>query len=243
MPRLKAFFIHLLLSILISLAALFLVFAVWYPAPLHHALAVTRIFFLLIIVDVTLGPVLTLIVYKSGKSTLFFDLSIIAALQLSALAYGVWVVAEGRPAWLVFNIDRFDVVQVVDIDQRHIALAAAEYQVPPWSGPDWVGADRTASGELSSDIIFEAAFGGPDIAQRPFLYRPIGEFREEIQRRARALEQLRLFNEESVVFAALSKWPQATGWLPLMAAARPMVIFLGEDNTEILGVVDLRPWK
>jgi len=31
------------------------------------------------------------------------DLTVIALLQLSALAYGVWTVAEGRPVWLSLN--------------------------------------------------------------------------------------------------------------------------------------------
>src|SRR5690606_22701846 len=126
--RLKAFFIHLLLSVLVALASLFWVFTIWYPALLHQALAVTHILLLLVIVAMTLGPLLTLVVYKPGKPTLFFDLTVIAALQLSALAYGLWTVAEGRPAWLVFNVDRFDVVQVVDIDTRHLEQAAPEYQ-------------------------------------------------------------------------------------------------------------------
>lgn len=241
--RLKAFFLHIMLSVIVALVSVFWVFIVWYPPPLHQALAVTYVFILLVSVDVMLGPILTLIVYKPAKKTLAFDLGVIAALQLSALGYGIWTVAEGRPAWLVFNVDRFDVVQVVDIDQRHLDLAAAEYQAPPWGGPDWVGAGRMAGNELNNEILFEAAFGGPDIAQRPFLYRPISEFREAIRSRAHVLEQLRSFNEDSTVLATLSKWPQATGWLPLMARARPMVVLLGENNTEVLAIVDLRPWK
>lgn len=241
--RFKAFAIHLLLSILVALAALFWVFTVWYPAPLHQALAVTHIFLLLILVDMALGPILTLIVYKPGKTTLVFDLAVIAALQLSALAYGLWTVAEGRPAWLVFNVDRFDVVQVVDIDQRHLAQAATEYQAPPRFGPAWVGADRAASGEHRNDIILESAFGGPDIAQRPFLYRPLTQFAPDMQSRAQPLERLADYNDAGTVTATLEKWPQASGWLPLMARAQPMVVLLAEDNTQVLGLVPLHPWQ
>lgn len=239
--RLKAFFIHLLLSVLVALASLFWVFTIWYPALLHQALAVTHILLLLVIVDMTLGPLLTLVVYKPGKPTLFFDLTVIAALQLSALAYGLWTVAEGRPAWLVFNVDRFDVVQVVDIDTRHLEQAAPEYQTPSWFGPGWVGADR-ARGEHRNEILFEAAFGGPDIAQRPFLYRPLAEFAEDIQSRAQPLERLADYNDAETVATTLAKWPQASGWVPLMARAQPMVVLLKDDNTDVLGIVALNPW-
>ena len=241
--RFKAFSIHLLLSVLVALAALFWVFTVWYPEPLHQALAVTHIFLLLIVVDIILGPMLTLVVYKSAKTTLVFDLAVIAALQLSALAYGLWTVAEGRPAWLVFNVDRFDVVQVVDIDQRHLAQAAPEYQTPSWFGPGWVGADRSASGEHRNDIVLESAFGGPDIAQRPFLYRPLTEFRAAMQSRAQPLDELAKYNDAETVAAILAAWPQASGWVPLMARVQPMVVLLGERNTEVLGIVPLRPWE
>ena len=118
--RLKAFFLHLSLSAVIALLALLLVFGLWYPAPLHTAVGVTHIFLLLLLIDVVLGPLLTLLVYKAGKKTLVFDLAVIAVLQLSALGYGLWTVAEGRPAWLVFNADRFDLVRVLDIDARKL---------------------------------------------------------------------------------------------------------------------------
>lgn len=240
--RFKAFSIHLLGSGLIVLTALLWVFLVWYPAPLHKALAVTHIFLLLLFVDMMLGPLLTLMVYKPAKRTLVFDLIVIAVLQLSALGYGLWTVAKGRPAWLVFNVDRFDVVQVVDIDERHLELADPTYKTAPWVGPEWVGADHSASGEHYNSILFESVLGGPDIAQRPFLYRPLTQFKETMRDKAQPLTRLSDFNDAETVVATLSKWPQASGWLPLMARAQPMVVLLKEDNTEVLGIVALNPW-
>lgn len=104
--RLIAFLVHLIISIVVAIAAVGLVFFVLYPAPLHTAVGVTGIFLLLLMVDVCLGPVLTFIVYKKGKKTLKMDLAVIAILQFSALVYGLYAVAEGRPAWLVFANDR-----------------------------------------------------------------------------------------------------------------------------------------
>ena len=43
---------------------------------------------LMIGVDVVIGPLLTLIVFDPKKKHLKFDLVVIAALQLAALAYG-----------------------------------------------------------------------------------------------------------------------------------------------------------
>src|SRR5690554_2696262 len=138
--RIKAFLYHLTLSILILSFTSYLFFYIWYPAPLYTATGITKIFLLLLAVDVVLGPLLTLIVYKAGKKTLIMDLTVIALLQLSALGYGAWTVAEGRPAWLVFGGDRLELVRIPDIDQRNIGTQAL-YSTPAWTGPQWVGAD------------------------------------------------------------------------------------------------------
>lgn len=241
--RLKAFLLHLAASALIALLALLLVFRLWYPAPLHEALGVTHIFLLLLLIDVILGPLLTLLVYKTGKKTLVMDLAIIAALQLAALGYGLWTVAEGRPAWIVYNADRFDVVTVVDIDTRQLDEALPEYRNAPWTGPRWVGATRPDDIEQRNSIIFEAVQGGYDLAQRPYLYRPLTEMTQAIQQRAQPLDKLTDFNDATAVRDALYNWPDAAAWVPLMARVKPMVVLLGKNHSDVLAIVDLNPWK
>jgi hypothetical protein len=240
--RIKAFLIHLSSSAVIALIVLLLVFHIWYPSPLHTALGVTHIFLLLLGVDVVLGPLLTFLVFKVGKKTLVFDLALICLLQLSALGYGVWTVAQGRPAWLVFNVDRFDLVQAVDIDSRYLDKADAKYRSAPWFGPDWVAAARPVDKEQRQTIMFEAVLWGSDIAQRPNLYRPLDQFANDIASRAQPLEKLNSFNENAAVSSTLETWPAATAWLPLKARAKPMVVLLGQNRHEIIAIVDLNPW-
>lgn len=239
--RLKAFFLHLSLSAVIALLALLLVFGLWYPAPLHTAVGVTHIFLLLLLIDVVLGPLLTLLVYKVGKKTLVFDLAVIAVLQLSALGYGLWTVAEGRPAWLVFNTDRFDLVRVLDIDARKLDEALAEYRHPSWLGPRWVAAAPPSDNAERNELIFEAVQGGSDLPQRPDLYRPLVDSHEALQARLHALPELQRFNSIEQVQAVTQQWPAADAWLPLMAGT-PMVVLLNKESAEVLAVVDLRPW-
>ena len=240
--RLKAFFLHLGLSAIIALLVLCLVFRLWYPAPLAAAVGVIHVFLMLLLVDVILGPMLTLLVYKAGKKTLVFDLAMIAALQLAALSYGLWAVSQGRPAWLVFNVDRFDVVQVLDIDTRRVDQAPSEYRAPGWSGPKWVAAIGPDNIERRNEILFEAVQGGSDIAQRPELYHSLAASSEQMKARALSLSSLSQFNESEAVINTLAAWPQATGWLPLMARAQPMVVLLTSSNTRVLAIVPLRPW-
>ena len=59
---------------------------------------------MLLAIDVILGPLLGLLVYKEGKKSLKFDLSVIILIQIAALCYGVFSIEQGRPAWLVYNV-------------------------------------------------------------------------------------------------------------------------------------------
>ena len=97
MNRFRAAATHLGLSLLVASAIFLPVYFFWYPSALFDTAGGRDLFLLIAAVDVTLGPLLTLIVFRSGKKGLAFDLSIIAAMQLVALSYGVWVLFEARP--------------------------------------------------------------------------------------------------------------------------------------------------
>lgn len=241
--RVLFFFRHLAISLGIAGIVVWLIFWEWYPSPLHKALAVTDIFLLLLAVDVVLGPCLTLLVCKAGKKNLYFDLAVIFSLQLAALGYGLWTVAQARPAWLVFNVDRFDLVQVIDIDADSQARAAPAYRQPGWLGPQWVAALPPVDRAERNRLVFESAMGGSDLPQRPDLYVPLEQVSDELARQVSALDSLRRFNDAERVNAVLGAWPQARGWLPLMARAQPMVVLMGPEPAQVLAVVALKPWE
>lgn len=241
--RVRFFLGHLAGSAIVALFAVLLVFHVWYPAPLHEALGVTRIFLMLLLVDVIVGPLLTLLVYKVGKKNLLLDLIVIACLQLAALSYGLWTVAEGRPAWIVFNVDRFDLVQMVDVDTRQLDGARQEYRSAPWFGPQWVGAANPENVEQRNALVFESLMGGSDIAQRPNLYRPLADLSDLVRNKAKPLEELSSYNAAERVREILAQWPDADAWSPMMARAKSMVVLLNKERAEVVAVVALNPWK
>src|SRR5262245_27659918 len=88
--------IHLLISAAIAGIALSVMLLVWYPGPLFEACGGTGLLFILIGVDVVIGPLITLIIFRIGKRGLRFDLCAIAVLQLSALLFGSYVLFEAR---------------------------------------------------------------------------------------------------------------------------------------------------
>ena len=105
MSRWQASAIHLAISSVIFLILLAIILYVWYPGLLFQIDGGWDGLQIVIGVDLVLGPLLTLIVFKAGKPSLKFDLSCIAFLQAICLAGGVYIVHAERPIVLVLAWD------------------------------------------------------------------------------------------------------------------------------------------
>ena len=241
MKRLKFFLSHLSISLLIALLIMSLVFFIWYPAPLSQAVGVTHIFLMLLVSDVIVGPILVLLVYKEGKKSLKFDLSIIILLQLSALIYGIYSIEQGRPAWIAFNIDRFELVRKNEIVDQNINHVQPQFQQPSWLKPQFVATVFAKDTNQRNKDMFAEVLGGISIAQRPERYVNFIQAEEQIQQRVQKLELLQKFNNKTDVEKILAKYPQATAFLPLKASAVDMTVLL-DQNSNVIKIVDLRPW-
>lgn len=103
MSRFKAFAIHFALSLAIFVFLAYLVLAHWYPDFFFDSDGGWQGIRIIVLVDLVLGPLLTLVVYKAGKPGLKFDLSMIALVQSVCLVAGVWVVYSERPIALVYS--------------------------------------------------------------------------------------------------------------------------------------------
>ncbi len=241
--RLKFFLSHLFISAMIALIVVGLVFFVWYPAPLAEAVGVTDIFLMLLVIDVIVGPVLGWLVYKEGKKTLKMDLSIIILLQLSALLYGIYSIGQGRPVWLAYTVDRFEVVRKNELIEDNIAKALPQYQQPSWFKPQFVGVVFAKDTNVRNDEMFQELFAGISISQKPERYVPLIDVKNQIQQRAQDLKLLKQFNDPQSVQKILAKYPQANAFVPLKATAVDMTVLINKETGEVVEIVDLRPWK
>lgn len=98
----KAFFIHLALSLLIFLSLVAVMINLWFPGKLFFLDGGWQGLKLVAIVDLVLGPALTLMLYKPGKPKLILDMSLIATIQIAALAYGFYATYTQRTVALVY---------------------------------------------------------------------------------------------------------------------------------------------
>lgn len=242
-PRLRASLLHLAGSLAVAGLALILVYRIWYPAPMDQALAVTHVFLILMGVNIFIGPFLTLIVFKPGKKYLAFDLICIVVLQLLAFGYGLSAVAAGRPAWIVFNQDRFDLVRAFEIDPGAARAAAEIYRQPSWLGPRWVAAAPPDDVEARNRVLFEALSTGVDVPHRPNLYFPLEQAADTIRAHAAPLDDLLAYNDKANVAATLARHPEADAWLPLNSRNAALVVLIEKKSARVIAAVDLRPWR
>lgn len=241
--RLNFFISHLFISFLITLVVIGVVFFIWYPSPLATAAGVTHIFLMLLVIDVIVGPFLGLLVYKQGKKSLKFDLSLIIGIQIAALCYGLFSIEQGRPVWIAYNIDRFELVRKNEIVNNYIDQVLPQYQNVPWLKPQYVAIQFARDTKTRNDDLFTEVLGGISIAQKPERYVDFVQARSQLQQRVRSLKELNQYNDVQQVDRILSKYPQATGFVPLKANAVDMTVLINKEKGEVIKIVDLRPWK
>ena len=189
--RLRAGFIHLCLSAAIAALVFLPIYFIWYPDVLYESAGGRDLFLLIVAVDVTLGPLITTIVYVPGKWGLKFDLIVIGTLQLIALAYGVHVLFESRPVNIVFVKDRFELVRANAVPRRRRwrSSSSRAHGSLTWTGPRIVGAKLPTDSKERTDLMFSSIGGGPDVHLLPRYYVPYDEVRALAKEKGEPVEE------------------------------------------------------
>ncbi len=242
--RVKFFLGHLSISAIIAVCTLLLIFRFWYPVPLYSAVGVTKIFLILLAVDMSLGPLLTLIIAAPSKSrrALRFDLFIIGLVQLSALMYGIYKIELGRPIWIAFDTFRFEIVQAAMIDYSELNKDEFYNAQPLFSKPNWVAIVPPQSVQEKNERLFYELEQGVAPSGRPIFYQDMDLAWAKIKQEAHSLANLSQYNPQSVVATILADYKEADAYLPLLAPQIDMTVLLNTRQEEIMGIVDLRPW-
>src|SRR3954469_11985992 len=193
LSRWQASGLHLLISIAIAVGVVTLMLALWYPGPLFEAAGGNDLLIILIGVDVVVGPLITLVVFRSGKPGMKFDLSVVAVLQVAALVYGVHAVYLARPAFIVFVADQFQVASAAQLDPEELAKAKyPEFRQPPLGEPMLAFADLpTDPQELRQFAL--VGFAGHDLQEFPRFYVPYTERTAQVLAKSWPLARMRQF--------------------------------------------------
>jgi hypothetical protein len=248
--RPRAFFSHLAFSATVVGIVCAMIFFVWYPHPYFQAMGAWGVLRVLVGVDLVLGPVLTLILFKPGKWGLKFDVAFIACVQLAALVYGVTVIYRERPYFNVFAVDRFVVhaYRNVDGEQWRSALAEARVDPKPLRGPTLVVANRPADQAAYQRLIEETVFQGqPDIDQRPEFWSRFADQGSQVVARQRPLAVLRAARPDAATTIAavprrLGVAEARLGFVPTIAKNRDVTMIVDATTGEPLEAIDVDPW-
>ncbi len=245
--RVKASGIHLTISLALATLAALLVFYVWYRYPYREISGGRELFVLVVMVDVIMGPLMTLAVFNLSKprKQLRRDLAVIGLLQLAALAYGLWTVAVARPVHLVFEIDRFRVVHAVDIEPVLLQRAAPTLQQLPLTGPTLLSVREFKDSKESFDATM-AALQGLVLGARPDMWQSYAKAKPQIIATAKPLAELKTRFPASAgdIDAALKSAPPNTpvGYIPLVSRSTFWTVLINTNTAEVLGFVPLDPY-
>jgi hypothetical protein len=192
-----------------------------------------------------LGPLITLIIFKSGKKGLKFDLSVIALAQMTALSYGLFMMFEARPVFTVFAVDRFEVVTPTDFKPGSLAKASSpEYASFPLTGPRVVGARMPQDDDTKQKLLF-GELGG-DVSTLPRFYVPYDAIASDVARRAKPITVLEQKNPgiREKIGKSLDKStpPERVGFVPITGTFTEMAVLVDTMTGHILTIVDARPW-
>ncbi|MGP8034998.1 MAG: hypothetical protein ACLPQ6_12780 [Steroidobacteraceae bacterium] len=194
--RLTAFGLHLTGSAIALTLVLGTFWLAWYQWPGWYLASVLHVVGILVMVDLVLGPTLTLIVANPTKPRreLARDIGIIVTVQLAALIYGATTLWLGRPLYYTFSVDRLEIVQASDLKAEEIATAQRENPplAPFWySLPRWVWAPLPENAEEAQKIVGGALFGGSDVIQMPRYFRPWSQGLPQLRQRLQKLDELK----------------------------------------------------
>ncbi len=244
MTRWKAAGRHLLISAMVALPILVMMSWVWYPPPLFLAAGAAKLALTIIGVDVVVGPLLTLIVYKQGKRGMLFDLWVIGLLQLAALVFGLSVSVSSRPAYIVATPGAAVLVHANELYYGATPDRAALSPPPMW-GPEIVAALPAQSPEEKQALIQEIMAGRPDVEFRPERFRGIGELFDGLAPTATPLFELA--RRDAADAEAIADWREAFGYapdapllaLPLLTRNRELALVLDPSKRAAVGLLDV----
>lgn len=236
MSRYRASGIHLLISALFLTLCLGFVVSVWYPGFYVEAEGLLPILIVLLGVDLVLGPLITLIIYKKDKPKLKMDLCLIVVFQVTALGYGCYSMYEARPSYLVYTGREFHVVRSVDIIQSQLKMIDNEQLLTStFESPTWV----YAVGESPAITKFLA---GKLLVLSPNYYNEFNELFDVNQPNGYSIEELKLSSKALVVLNDSLLGGKSTGgdyfYIPILGKSKKLLMLMNKVDKSYL-VIDV----
>ena len=243
MTKRNAFLIHLGFSLLIFLILLLMIVYVWYPAPYFDASYRMKWIKIIAFVDVVLGPVLTLIIFKPGKPHLKMDMTVILLVQLSALSWGVYNAWSIHPKMTVFYDNA---VYCLDRSAVHESKADSQFATSPMKAqvsailpyPDTekLIVEYFGTGDLTKSVVFR--HGEKFISANTEATEELGKYQSDIQTVVNKNDHNK--QEWNAFVANFDRVNPDWRFYPFICLEKKKTLVLDRKNNKVEGVLDFR---
>jgi hypothetical protein len=247
MTRWKASLIHLGLCAVIYVVLLYLIVFLWYPQPYFASDGGWDGVQLITGVDLVLGPLLTLIVFRAGKPGLRRDLTLIALVQTAALIWGAWLVYDQRIAVVTYADGSFYTLnneQVLEAGGQASIVAAQSSSIPPYAF-----VRLPADVRERQELRLRTLFSGKIVHQLGERYEPLGKsslpevlaHEVEIGKYLAVSEQ----NRENLehFLASHGGATQDYAFLPLRCRYQELLLALRRADGSVVDTLNINPSK
>lgn len=243
MTRYRAFAIHLGISLAIFTVLAYLVLAVWYPDLFFTTDGGWQGIRIIIAVDLVLGPLLTLIVYKHGKPGLKFDLTCIGVFQAACLIAGTWLVYSERPLAIIYVDGQFASVSKQTYLEARLPLP--DFDRYPGDYPKWLMVEIPEDINEHADFRMEMMERGQLMLLAVDRYAPFDSASPDFMAEAENLEEL--INKDSKT-QQLPLWLAQHGgnleeykFYPYGTRFGYQYLGYREDSERPIGILGVRP--
>ena len=246
MNRLRVFQCRLAASATLLLLVFGVIRLLWYLGEYFEIFGVRNRFLLLVLASLVLGPALSTMVYKPGKKGLVVDLGVLATLELAAVIVMSFLLYARQPHFLVFAVDRFEVMSRLEVDTGQIAFSSLLER--PGHEPRLVYAELPQDPEVFDRLLDETIFEGKkDIDRRPEFWKPYTSGIPTMKAAAKPLSDI--LHGDQIRAERVARWlsqreqsAEDFVYLPLRGKTADVVIVLHADIGYPVDILDVDPW-
>jgi hypothetical protein len=218
----------------------------WFPDGFFLIFGITKLFLVLVAVNLVVGPGLSTLLYKPGKWGLKFDLIAVACIEIAILGWAMVEILERRPAFVVFAVDRFEAVAVSEVDLE--PLGNSQLAVQPAHTPRLIYAELPTDVDVMSRLIDETVMlGMADIDRRPEFWKPYPEGMAFIKKAAKPLSALASLHDDRA--GSIRRWLARQNldvddylYLPVQGRTADGMVILHADVGYPVDVLAIDPW-
>ena len=245
--KIKASFIHLVISALVVGTLLAYALTIWYPQPFAELAGLSNILLILLTVDLLLGPILTFFIFKPHRKNLKFDLAAIAALQIAALSYGMFTIYQGHPVYVAYAFGQFTPITAKEAEPEKVKYP--ELVSSTLGKPKLVYAKLPDKPGAAQELFKALMNGKPNLESRAEYYEPYANYKDKVIEQGFSPDKLFTSPQEKQELERfLAATPKANdsaadyAYLPLTGRQKDVIWALDKVTGLPVGILNINPW-